>query len=180
VPVRIAGEARWIAAEDVARYRDALGVAPPQGVAEAHLAASARPLEGLLLRWARRHSPFLAEAPARRWGLPVGAVEPALESLAAEGTLLRGESGPGGVEREWTDPDVLRLLRRRSLARLRREIEPVDPAAFGRCLPPGQGGAPVGNAPAPLRPIAALERLAEVVDQLAGVALPASVLERDI
>jgi ATP-dependent Lhr-like helicase len=140
-------------------------------VAEAHLAPVAQPLEGLLARWARRHGPFLADEPAVRWGLPVGAVEPALERLMAAGTLLRGEFRPGGVEREWTDPEVLRLLRRRSLARLRREIEPADAAAFARFLPAWHGvGSAAGGA----------DRLAEVIAQLEGLALPASVLERDV
>jgi ATP-dependent Lhr-like helicase len=112
--------------------------------------------------------------------LPVGAVEAGLERLLEAGTILRGEFRPGGAEREWIDPDVLRILRRRSLARLRREVEPVDPAALGRFLPAWHGVAAVGDAPAPLRPVAALERLAEVVDQLAGLAIPASVLERDV
>src|SRR5205085_11488774 len=118
--------------------------------------------------------------PAGRWGLPVGLVGDALERLLAAGTILRGEFRPGGAERDWIDPDVLRLLRRRSLARLRKEVEPVDPAAFARFLPAWQGVAAAGDAGPVLRPTAALERLAEVVDQLAGVALPASVLERDI
>ena len=100
--------------------------------------------------------------------------------MLAAGTLLRGEFRPGGAEREWCDPEVLRLLRRRSLARLRREVEPVDPAALGRFLPDWQGVAPVGGARPPLRGTAALERLAEVVDQLAGLPIPASVLERDV
>ena len=126
------------------------------------------------------HGPFLTPEPARRWGLPVGIVEDALERLLAAGTLLRGEFRPGGAEREWCDPDVLRLLRRRSLARLRREVEPVDPAALGRFLPDWHGIAPVGSAPTPFRGTAALERLAEVVDQLAGLPIPASVLERDV
>src|SRR5205085_11092670 len=78
------------------------------------------------------------------------------------------------------DPDVLRQLRRRSLARLRREVEPVGPAALARFLPAWQGVAPAGSDPAPLRGSAALERLAEAVDQLAGVPVPASVLERDV
>ena len=94
--------------------------------------------------------------------------------------MLRGEFRPGGAEREWCDPEVLRLLRRRSLARLRREVEPVDPAALARFLPEWQGVAAVGETPSPLRGSAALERLAEVVDQLAGLPIPASVLERDV
>jgi ATP-dependent Lhr-like helicase len=178
--VRIGGEERWIAIEDVARYRDAVGVAPPVGVPQAFLGATTGALESLLARWARTHGPFLTPQPARRWGLPLGIVEETLERLLAAGTVLRGEFRPGGAEREWCDPEVLRLLRRRSLARLRREVEPVEQAALARFLPAWHGVAAAGDVPPPLRGTAALERLAEVVDQLAGVALPASVLERDV
>ncbi len=183
VRTRIAGEDRWIAIEDVARYRDGVGITPPVGVPQAFLGPAAGALDGLLARWARTHGPFLTPEPARRWGLPVGVVDDALERLLRAGSLLRGEFRPGGSEREWCDPDVLRLLRRRSLARLRREVEPVDPVALGRFLPAWHGVDPVlgpGSDSTPFRGSAALERLAEVVDQLAGVAIPASVLERDV
>ncbi len=180
VRTRIAGDDRWIAIEDVARYRDGVGIAPPVGVPGAFLAPVAGALDGLLARWARTHGPFLTPDPARRWGLPQGNVEDALERLQAAGSLLHGEFRPGGAEREWCDPEVLRLLRRRSLARLRREVEPVDPAALARFLPDWHGVAAVGASAAPHRGSAALERLAEVVDQLAGLAIPASVLERDV
>src|SRR6185295_10641901 len=180
VAARIAGEDRWIAIEDVARYRDGVGVSPPTGVPQAFLAPAAGALDGLLARFARTHGPFVTPEPARRWGLPIVIVEDALERLLDAGTILRGEFRPGGAEREWIDPDVLRMLRRRSLARLRKEVEPVDPAAFARFLPAWHGVSAVGDEPAPLRQNAALERLAEVVDQLAGLPLPASVLERDI
>jgi ATP-dependent Lhr-like helicase len=171
VAVRIAGEERWIAAEDVGRFRDAVGVSPPVGVAEEYLAGTTDALGSLLARSARSHGPFHTEDPATRWQLPRGVVETALEALMADGTLLRGEFRPGGVEREWCDPDVLRLVRRRSLARLRREIEPVEPAALARFLPAWHG---VGSG------VVGLDRLAEVVGQLEGLALPASVLERDV
>ena len=180
VRTRIAGEDRWIAIEDVARYRDGVGVSAPVGIPEAFLAPVSGALDGLLARWARTHGPFLTPEPTRRWGLPAGIVEDALERLLAAGTLVRGEFRPGGAEREWCDPDVLRQLRRRSLARLRREVEPVDPAALGRFLPGWHGIAPAGRAGSPFRGSAALERLAEVVDQLAGLPIPASVLERDV
>ncbi len=173
--------------EDAARYRDATGAQPPPGTPTAFLGETRDALGGLLARWARTHGPFLAAEPARRWGLPVGIVEEALTRLVGAGSLLRGEFRPGGVEREWCDPDVLRLLRRRSLARLRREVEAVEPAALARFLPAWQGvaAAPVrgtagAEAPPALRGQAALERLAEVLDQLAGVPIPASVLERDV
>jgi ATP-dependent Lhr-like helicase len=180
VRTRIAGDERWLAIEDVARYRDAVGIAPPVGVPAAFLGPTTGALDGLLARWARTHGPFLTPDPARRWGLPAGVVADALERLLANGSLLRGEFRPGGAEREWCDPEVLRLLRRRSLARLRREVEPVDPSALGRFLPEWQGIVAAGSARPPLRGTAALERLAEVVDQLAGLPIPASVLERDV
>lgn len=183
VRTRIAGDERWIAIEDVARYRDAVGVTPPVGVPEAFLAPASHALDGLLARFARTHGPFLTPEPAHRWGLPLGIVEDALERLHVHGSLLRGEFRPGGAEREWCDPEVLRLLRRRSLARLRREVEPVDPVVLARALPAWQGVVPVAGPGAdatPFRGSAALERLADVVEQLAGVAIPASVLERDV
>jgi ATP-dependent Lhr-like helicase len=184
VRARIAGEERWIAMEDVARYRDGVGVSAPPGVPQAFLGPVAGALDGLLARYARTHGPFLAAEPARRWGLPAGVVEDALHRLVAAGTILAGEFRPGGAERELCDPEVLRLLRRRSLASLRREVEPVDPVTLARFLPAWQGVAPspstAGSPTPPLRANAALERLAEVVDQLAGLPIPASVLERDV
>ena len=171
VRARIAGEERWIAIEDVARYRDAVGASPPPGVAETWLAASEAPLDALLGRWARSHAPFTADAPAGRWGIARATVEDRLRTLAAAGSLLEGAFRPGGAAHEFTDPDVLRQLRRRSLARLRREVEPVEPEVLARFLPSwhGAGGTAGG-----------LGRLVEVVAQLEGVPIPASVLERDV
>ncbi|CAN5648622.1 hypothetical protein BH23CHL8_BH23CHL8_11190 [soil metagenome] len=169
--VRIRGEERWIAAEDSGRYRDAVGASPPVGVPEGFLTSTSDALGSLLARWARSHGPFVTDDPAARWHLPRGVVETALEHLMATGVLLRDEFRPGGVEREWCDPEVLRQVRRRSLARLRREIEPVEPAALARFLPAWQG---VGSR------IRSTERLVEVVNQLQGLPIAASVLERDV
>ena len=183
VRARIGGEERWIAMEDVARYRDGVGVSAPPGVPQAFLEPVVGALDGLLARWARTHGPFVGAQPARRWGLPPGVVEDALRRLVHAGSLLSGEFRPGGAEREYCDQEVLRLLRRRSLAKLRREVEPVDPITLARFLPAWQGVAPItspGDGPRALRGSAALERLAEVVDQLAGLPIPASVLERDV
>jgi ATP-dependent Lhr-like helicase len=180
IRLRVGGEDRWIAIEDAGRYRDAVGAAPPAGVPAAFLAPAADSLGGLLARWARTHGPFTAAEPARRWGLPPRVVEEALSALLGAGTILRGEFRPGGAEREWCDPEVLRQLRRRSLARLRREVEPVEQAAYARFLLAWQGVAPAGAGDPPARGAVALERLAEAVDQLAGLPIPASVLERDV
>jgi ATP-dependent Lhr-like helicase len=179
--LRIGGEQRWVAIEDAARYRDGLGVALPVGVPAAFLVPVEAALDGLVARWARSHGPFLAPEPARRWAVPVSRIEEALERLLEAGTILRGEFRPGGTEREWCDPEVLRQLRRRSLARLRKEVEPVEQIVLARFLPAWQGVGSVGEGGSVVpRDGAALERLAEVVDQLAGVPIPASVLERDV
>jgi ATP-dependent helicase Lhr and Lhr-like helicase len=171
VSVRIAGEERWLAVEDVAPYRDAVGVQPPRGVPEAYLEATTDALDGLLLRYARTHAPFTARDPATRWGLPAALVQDTLRRLEERGAVLRGEFRPGGTEREWCDPDVLRSLRRRSLARLRREVEPVPAAALARFLPAWHGiGTESGS----------LDRLLEAVAQLEGVFLPWSIYERDV
>ena len=128
------------------RFGEAIGAAAPPGFPAAFLEAGPDPLGGLLARWARTHGPFLPDAPAARWALPGRMVERALERLLSTGTLVRGEFRPGGVEREWCDPEVLRALRRRSLARLRREVEPVDPAAYARFLAAWHGVSRAGAA----------------------------------
>jgi len=181
VVLRVAGGDRWIAIEDAARYRDAFGVSLPVGIPTAFLAPVPDALGGLVARWARSHGPFHAAETAGRWSVPAARVEEALEKLLEAGTILRGEFRPGGTTREWCDPDVLRQLRRRSLARLRREVEPVDQVVLARFLPAWQGVRALGEgtAAAP-RGEAALERLAEIVDQLASLPIPASVLERDV
>jgi ATP-dependent Lhr-like helicase len=174
VQLRLAGESRWVAIEDVARYRDALGASPPPGVAEAWLQAPSDgqpPLDGLLLRWARTHAPFMATAPAGRWGAAPERVGERLRALVESGALVEGSFRPGESEHEFADPEVMRSLRRRSLARLRREVEPVPTEALARFLPAWQGiGSRAGG----------IDRLLEVVTQLEGYPIPASILERDV
>ncbi len=171
VAIRLAGESRWIAAEDAGKYREALGASLPIGLPDVFLEAGSDPLEALLRRWARTHVPFVTADPARRWALPQPATEAALTRLVARGEVLAGEFRRAKQGREYCHPEVLRLLRRRSLAALRHEVESVSPEAVARFLPAWHGlGA---NAPG-------LDRLLEVVFQLQGAALPASVIERDI
>ena len=144
VALRIAGGERWIAIEDAARYRDAFGVALPVGVPTAFLAPVTDALGGLVARWARSHGPFHAAEAARRWATPVARMEAALEKMLESGTILRGEFRPGGSEREWCDPDVLRQLRRRSLARLRREVEPTEQWRWPGSCRSGRASVPSG------------------------------------
>ncbi len=172
--VRVGGEDRWIAVEDAARYRDALGVVLPGGVPGAFLEAVPDPLGDLVARWARTHGPFVPADVAARFGLGVAVVEPALHALEVDGRLLDGEFRPGGSGREWIDVEVLRRLRRRSLAALRRDVEPVPPEQLARFGLAWQG---VG-ATAVRRPT--LEALLRTVEQLQGVPLPASALESQI
>jgi ATP-dependent helicase Lhr and Lhr-like helicase len=180
VSVRVAGEARWIAAEDAGRYREALGSSLPVGLPDAFLSPGTRPLESLARRWARTHVPFVTGELAARWGLPPAVIEEALAQLAARGEIVAGEFRPlgsahrgGKVDqgREYCHPDVLRMLRRRSLAALRREVESVPPVVLARFLPRWHGvGARTGG----------VDRLLEVAFQLQGVPIPASVIERDV
>ncbi|MGD9934572.1 MAG: DEAD/DEAH box helicase, partial [Dehalococcoidia bacterium] len=169
--VRIAGEERWIPAEDAGRYRDALGVAPPLGVPEPFLGVTIDALDGLAARYARVHAPFVARDPAGRWAIPEGLVRDALTRLERTGGIVHGNFRPGGTEREWADADVLRQLRRRSLARLRSEVEPVDGPAFARFLAAWQGIPRHGGG---------VERLRAAVRQIEGLPIPASVLEADV
>src|SRR6185312_13024357 len=129
--VRIAGEERLIAAEDAGRYRDALGVMPPGGLPEVFLEGAPDALDQLVARYARGRGPFTTAQANERFGRDV---EPLLQQLERQEKLVRGELRPGGSEREWCDPDVLRRLRRASLAALRKEVEPAEQAAFGRFL----------------------------------------------
>ena len=169
--VRAAGESRWIAAEDAGRYRAALGTSLPVGLPEVFLAPGPRPIESLARRWARTHVPFVTADLAARWGLPVPVVAEALTQLGARGEIVAGEFRRAAEGREYCHPEVLRMLRRRSLAALRREIESVAPVVLARFLPSWHGiGARASG----------VDRLLEVVFQLQGLALPASVIERDV
>jgi len=169
VRIRVAGEERWIGVEDAGRYRDALGTALPVGVPEAYLEPVADPLGDLVARYGRTHGPFAAATCAARFGLGVFVVEQALKRLSATGRVVSGEFSPGGAGTEWCDAEVLRLLRRRSLAALRREIEPVPPRVLAAFLPRWhQIG---GNA-------RGVDAVAASIEQLQGIAVPASAWER--
>lgn len=171
VELKIAGEARFVAVEQAARYRDALGVPLPLGLPSALLAPVPDAMHELLMRYARTHAPFPASEPAARFGLtPVG-VTRALTALVKAGRLIEGAFRPGGLEREWCDREVLARARRRSLARLRREIEPVEPAAFGRLLASWHGVT---------RRRRGLDATLDVIEKLQGTPLPASMLETEI
>jgi ATP-dependent Lhr-like helicase len=169
--VRIAGVARFIATEDAARYRDGLGVQLPPGLPAALLEPVAEPLESLVARWARTHAPFTAAEPAARWGLPPAQLEPVLGLLEARNQLVRGELRPGGSHKDSCDPEVLRQLRRRTLAKLRAQVAPVGAATFAAFLPRWHG------LDQPRRGVGVLR---DAIARLEGVALPFSELEARI
>jgi ATP-dependent helicase Lhr and Lhr-like helicase len=190
IGVRIAGQPMWAAIEDAGRLRDALGVPLPVGVPEAFTEPVADPLGDLIARYARTHGPFTADAVAGRYGLGVAVVTLALRRLAASGRVVEGEflptgqaggaqadgSGPLTAARgtEWCDAEVLRLLRRRCLARLRKEAEPVPPEVLARFLPTWHG---IGGSPGPGRRRADAGAVLEVLERLGGAPVPASALE---
>ncbi len=191
IGVRIAGRPMWAAIEDAGRLRDALGVPLPVGVPEAFTEPVSDPLGDLAARYARTHGPFTADAVAARYGLGVAVTTLALRRLAAGGRVVEGEFLPTGqagsahaADRqltaprptEWCDAEVLRLLRRRCLARLRKEAEPVPPEALARFLPAWHGIRAGGSA-GPQRLRADAGAVLEVIERLAGTPLPASALE---
>ncbi|MBZ5740374.1 ATP-dependent helicase [Nocardioides mangrovi] len=171
VEVRMAGEERWAAIEDVGRLRDGLGVPVPPGTPDAFTDPVDDPLADLVARHARTHGPFTTDEAARRLGLGAAVVRHTLQRLAAQGRVLDGEFRPAGSGTEWCDAEVLRRLRRRSLARLRQEIEPVEPETLGRFLPAWQHVSTVRGG------LRGVDGVLTAVDQLAGCAVPASALE---
>ncbi|MFL6007789.1 MAG: DEAD/DEAH box helicase [Gaiellaceae bacterium] len=161
---RIGEDERLIAAEDAGRYRDALGVMPPSGLPDVFLESTAEPLRTLVLRYARGRGPFTTRDANEHFGRDV---EPELQALERKEQLVRGELRPGGTEREWCEPDVLRRLRRASLAALRREVEPAEQAALGRFLPAWHG-------------IDRTSSLREALVPLQGLPLPVSLWESQV
>jgi len=171
IRVRVAGDDRYAAVEDAARLRDALGVSLPLGVPGAFTTAVEAPLDDLVARYARTHGPFTIGEITARLGAGTDRVREALERLQIEGRVVHGAFRPSGIEPEWCEVDVLRRIRARSLAALRREVEPVGAAALARFLPAWQGAD---------RPRGGADALPEAVARLQGAAIPASILESDV
>ncbi|WP_182879361.1 DEAD/DEAH box helicase [Microbispora sp. H10949] len=218
IRVRVAGHEQWAAVEDAWRLRDALGVPlpvgvphqflepPPTGGAHGSGRPAADPLGDLVARHARTRGPFSSGTAAARFGVGVAVADEALRRLAGSGRIVSGEFRPGGRGEEWCDADVLRLLRRRSLARLRKEVEPVPPEVLAAFLPAWHGIAPQSIATSGGRPVGydggtghpgpggppgpprqgrpevqgsarAMDTLISAIERLQGAAVPASALE---
>ncbi len=167
----VGGERRYVAAEDAARFRDALGCALPLGLPQAFTDPVEAPLVELVSRYARTHAPFVTRDVALRMGVSIERIAVALTQLETAHRVVRGEFRPFGTEREWCDTEVLRLVRRRSLAKLRKEVEPVDQQTFARFLAEWHGVTAPTYGP---------EALVETLTVLAGSALVASTLETDV
>ncbi|MEO6703605.1 MAG: DEAD/DEAH box helicase, partial [Jatrophihabitantaceae bacterium] len=170
IQVRIGGEPRWLTIEDAGRVRDALGAALPVGIPEAFTELVADPIGDLLSRYARTNGPFSAAEPASRLGLGVAVVQAGLDRLVSTGQVIAGEFSPGQVGRQYCGASMLRTIRRRSLAALRREVEPAPQRLLARFLPEWQG---VGGT----RRSRGIDGLARAIEQLGGVSVPASALE---
>jgi ATP-dependent Lhr-like helicase len=169
--MKVADEKRLIAIEDAGRYRDALGIPLPPGIPVSLLAPVTSPVLELVRRFARTHGPFTLREASSRFGLGAEQVEAALRSLLLDSRIVEGGFRPGGVHREWCDAEVLRLIRKKSLARLRKEIEPVEQRMFARLQTHWQGV---------LQPRRGLDALLDVIENLQGSPLPASILESSI
>ena len=176
IRVSVAGEARLLAAEDAGRLRDAIGVSPPPGLPGAFLEPRPDALREIAARYARTHGPFATASVAERYGTGTVPMATALRELAESGRVIEGEFRPRGHGREWCDAEVLQTLRRRSLARLRKEVEPAPPLALARLLLDWHR---VTTLPGSI-PRGGPDPLLDVVEQLQGAAVPASALESDV
>lgn len=171
IELMIGGEKRLIAVEDVARYRDALGIPLPPGLPTAFLEPAPDALLDLVRRFGRTHGPFTTGEVAARFRIPNESAEAVLQRLVQAGRVVEGAFKPGGLSREWCDSEVLRTIRRRSLAKLRKEVEPVEQQTLARLFTHWQGV---------LTPRRGLDALLDVVETLQGAPLPASLLETEI
>ena len=175
IELPIAGQPRLIAVEDAARYRDALNTRLPKGIPPALLAPVSQPLLELIRRYARTHGPFIAREASVRFGLDAAQIEPVLHQLVQEGRILEGAFRPTGIHREWCDADILRQIRQKSLARLRKEVEPVSQPTLARFLTHWQGL--THSSPVQSR---SLDTLLDAIESLQGAPLAASLLESSI
>ncbi|HEY3885239.1 MAG TPA: crosslink repair DNA glycosylase YcaQ family protein, partial [Vicinamibacterales bacterium] len=171
VGVPVGAQRRLIPVEYAARYRDALGAPLPVGLPESLLTPAPDAALDLARRYARTHGPFTTADVAARYNLGSSTADALLKALAAAGRLLEGAFRPGGMEREWCDPDVLQTIRRRSLAKLRKQVEPVDPPVLGRLLTTWQGL---------VRRRSGLDALLDAIEHLQAAPLAASTLESDV
>ncbi len=171
IEVAVAGETRFAASDDAGKLRDALGVAIPIGLPAVFTDSVDDPLGDLVIRFAKTHGPFVAKQVGARLGVGIERIRVVLDRLTEAGSLVRGEFRPDGVEREWCDDDVLRQLRRRSLASLRKEVEPVEADALARFLPAWQGVGVQRRG---------IDALAEIIGVLQGAPIPVSTLEKDV
>ncbi|MGH9617627.1 MAG: DEAD/DEAH box helicase, partial [Acidobacteriaceae bacterium] len=169
--IQLLGEKRLIAIEDAAKFRDALGIPLPPGVPKTFLEPVADPQLEILKRYARTHGPFTAEDAAARFGWSPRIVDSVLRALVHTGRLVEGEFRPGGIHREWCDAEVLRTIRRKSLARLRKQVEPVEQHTLARMTTHWHGC---------LHRRRGLDAVLDAVDQLQGAPLPASLIESEI
>ena len=171
IEVGIAGKVRVLPVEYAGRYRDALGVPLPPGLPDALLQPSPHAPLDLARRYARTHGPFTTEDFASRYGLGRATAYGLLKEVAGSGRLLEGEFRPGGSGREWCDPEILQSVRRRSLARLRKQVEPVEPRVFTRLLTHWQGLA---------RKRSGLDALLDAIENLQGAPMPATIFESEM
>jgi ATP-dependent helicase Lhr and Lhr-like helicase len=173
VELRIAGQEMLAVAEDVPRLRDGLGIPIPPGVAATFTEIAQHPIDDLVLRWARTHGPFVISSIAQRYGLGRAVVESACDGLVKSGTLVAGSfvdmtGGAASERRQYCHSQVLALIKRRTLALLRKGVEPVEQVAFARFLAQWQG---IGSGSR------GVDAVLGAIEQLSGYAVPASAVE---
>lgn len=202
IRIRISTQEVWAGIEDAGRLRDALGVSLPVRLPPAFLETTAEPLHSLLARFVRTRGPFTTGDAASAFGLGISVTEAALLQIANQGKLIPGRfrirpdvkspTRVSGVTRspaqhEWVGDDVFRRLRIRSLQAAREATQPVPHHAYIRLLfeqqnlvaDSSQNNAAKGRNLS-RGALEGQEGVLQVIEQLAGILLPASVWERQI
>ncbi|NDB17977.1 MAG: hypothetical protein EB027_01655 [Actinobacteria bacterium] len=171
IEVRIGGQTRLAAIEDAGRLRDGLGVALPVGIPDAFTDVVPAPLHDLLARWARTRGPFTLADLCADWGLASAVATLVADDLVAQRRWRTGQFSADSHSTEFCDVDVVRQLRRRTVAALRQQAEPVPQQAYARFLPDWHG---CGHGRR------GLSGLISTIEQLQGYPLPASALETSV
>ena len=167
--VRIGGREHLAQAQDAPLLRDALGIPIPPGI-PAQVATISDALPQLVSRWARTRGPFVLRDLTEAFGISVSAAHTVLGALDG---VVEGRYRQGVEEQEYCAAAVLKTIRSRSLAAARAATEPVSSATFARFLPEWHSIAPAGKRPA----LRGADGVFSVIEQLAGVRLPASAWE---
>jgi ATP-dependent helicase Lhr and Lhr-like helicase len=169
-------EARYVPAELADEYTDLLECGSSASTAGAPVELAHSKSEVILRRYLRASGPVTCTDIRNRYAFDEQWLDATLDRLIADREIVRGrftnEPDAVAIEDQYCDRHIFEQLYRRTLAMLRREVEPVPADAFAAFLLRWQGAGPAKRT--------GTETLAAALEQLTGVALPVAVWQRDV